>query len=201
MEEPGSGIVAVVLAAGGSVRLGRPKQLVELHGEPLVRRAARVALAAGASSVLVVLGGEVDGCRAALAGLPAQSLLVEQWCEGMGASLSAATRHLLATAEPSGIAVLLCDQYRVEAGHLRRLAAALRSGSKGIAAARDGAWLGPPAIFRPRWFSALALLEGERGARLLIGRHPEDVETVDLPGISDDLDVPEDLARMTGGAR
>ena len=64
-------VAGVVLAAGASRRMGRNKMLLELEGEPLVRRAARRALEAGLTPVVVVLGHEADRARAALAGLRA----------------------------------------------------------------------------------------------------------------------------------
>lgn len=199
------GIVTIILAAGASTRLGQPKQLVEFEGEALVRRSVRVALEAGAERVLVALGAEAERCRRALEGLAVETLMVEAWQDGMGATLAGAVRHLVASATPAALAVLLCDQYRVGPEHLQALVSVLEAGRKSIVAARDGAWLGPPALFRPRWYPALAKLEGERGARSLMARHPEHVEEVELAGIAEDLDVPEDLLRLrqasVGGPR
>ncbi|MBS0660721.1 MAG: nucleotidyltransferase family protein [Verrucomicrobia bacterium] len=189
-------IAHLILAAGASRRLGRPKQLVEWRGEPLLRRAARVALEQSSGPVLVVLGAVVEECRRALAGLAVETSVAETWAEGMGASLSAGVRRLQSGPELAGLGVLLCDQFRVEADHLTALRTALTTGRSSMAAARDGAWLGPPAYFRPRWFPELARLEGERGARSLIARHPQEAAVIDLPGIADDLDEPGDLERL-----
>ena len=78
---------ALVLAAGSSSRLGRPKQLVVVDGEPLLRRTVRIAGEAGFAPIYVVLGAEQEGCRAALAGLDVAIVDNPQWSEGMGSSL------------------------------------------------------------------------------------------------------------------
>ena len=64
-------VAAVVLAAGASTRMGRNKLLLEVDGETLVARAARIAAEAGLDPVLVVLGHEADRVAAALSGPPA----------------------------------------------------------------------------------------------------------------------------------
>lgn len=191
-------IAHIVLAAGASRRLGEPKQLVEFEGEALIRRVARIASADEGGPVLVVLGAEAERCQAALAGLGPRvaTLVVPEWGDGMGASLAAGVRHLLTRAEPAVIGVLLCDQYRVESVHLKALREKLGATEKSIVAARAGEWLGPPAYFRPRWYPHLTRLEGERGARSLVARHPEDTEIVELPEIADDLDEATDLLRL-----
>src|SRR4051812_30585187 len=76
-------IAGVVLAAGGSSRLGRPRQLLTVGGEPLVRRAAVQALAA-CDEVLVVVGAVAEQVAHALAGLPLRVVLNRAWADGMG---------------------------------------------------------------------------------------------------------------------
>src|SRR5688500_11092794 len=88
-------IGAVVLAAGGSSRLGRPKQLVVHDGLPLVARAARAALAAGAGPVVVVLGGSAAAVRVALSPLAVELVVNDAWADGMGTSVAAGVRALV----------------------------------------------------------------------------------------------------------
>ena len=80
-------IPAVVLAAGGSRRLGKPKQLVRRHGQSLVRRTVTAALGAGCAPVVVVLGAHADAVRVALAGLDVVTLVNPDWRTGLASSL------------------------------------------------------------------------------------------------------------------
>ncbi len=84
----------IILAAGGSQRLGRPKQLLDWRGEPFVRAVARTALAAGLSPVLVVTGAHGDQTEAALYSLPVQAVHNPGWQEGQASSIRAGLQAL-----------------------------------------------------------------------------------------------------------
>ncbi|MEA2328144.1 MAG: xanthine dehydrogenase accessory factor, partial [Thermoanaerobaculia bacterium] len=101
----------VILAAGGSRRMGRPKQLVEIDGQPLIRRAAEAALSAGSGSVHVVVGAEIDGVRAALNGLPVELIVNDAWREGVASSIRVAIETMERRDRPiETLIVMLCDQ-------------------------------------------------------------------------------------------
>lgn len=187
---------AVILAAGASVRLGRAKQLLEIDGQPLVARAARAALTAGAHPVVVVLGANAEQIRPALNGLNAIVALNPAWAEGMASSVRAGLQALGA-ADPSIDAVLLtvCDQPAFSAAVIQRLLGALQTSGRGIAAARYAGRNGVPALFRREHFFALAALKGDQGARALLNAHPDEVASVDLPDLALDLDTPGDVER------
>ncbi|HEY0785133.1 MAG TPA: nucleotidyltransferase family protein, partial [Acidobacteriaceae bacterium] len=167
---------AIVLAAGGSKRLGQPKQLVRLAGEPLVRRAARMAIEAGCSPVVVVLGAAEAGCRRALAGLqPAPHVVVnERWQEGMSGSLRVGLGELESAlgdarlTRPQSALMLVCDQVRLTTAGLEELVRVHASGDWLVTAARYGGRLGVPAIFRAELWPELARLSGDQGARRLL---------------------------------
>ena len=90
----GAAVVAVVLAAGGSTRLGRPKQLLTREGETLVHRAARLALASGASRVLVVVGAKADDVARAVSDLTVECVVNAQWRTGLAGSVRIAAEAL-----------------------------------------------------------------------------------------------------------
>ena len=110
---------AVVLAAGGSTRLGRPKQLLTRDGETLVHRAARLALESGAARVLVVVGAHADEVRAAVAALPVECLANPAWSSGMASSLRLAAEAL--ASHDGATLLLVCDQPALEVAHLHAL--------------------------------------------------------------------------------
>ncbi|HEX3730264.1 MAG TPA: nucleotidyltransferase family protein [Opitutaceae bacterium] len=186
----------LVLAAGASTRMGSPKQLLPVGGEPLVARAAGAALASPAWPVVVVLGSGADGIRPALARLPVLAVENPAWAEGMASSIRAGLAALRQFS-PSlqGVVVALCDHPAFSAAAIVRLAEAQRASGRSIAAARYGGRCGAPALFLREHFAALSRLTGEDGARAFLNAEPGRVAAVDLPEFAVDLDTPEDYRR------
>ena len=179
---------AVILAAGASRRLGRPKQLVELAGESLLRRTARAALA-GCAPVLVVVGSRAEEMTANLAGLPVTIVGNGAWAEGMASSIRAGVAAL--AAGTPGVLFLVCDQIAVDGALVGRLLAAWREHPDAVIACGYSETRGTPSVFPARSFPRLLALQGDRGARgLLLG---EDVVVVPFPEGAVDVDYPEDL--------
>src|ERR1051326_6470278 len=133
---------------GGSRRMGpgRNKMLLELAGEPLVRRAARRALAAGLSPVVVVLGHEADRARAALAGLPVEITVNPDFTGPTSGSLHAGLDVLGADVE--AVVVLLADMVHVTAAALAELVTRTRSSGAPLVVSRYGDVTAPPLLFR-----------------------------------------------------
>ncbi len=147
---------AVILAAGGSTRMGSPKQLLPLGGRPLLLRAVEATLASGAQPVIVVLGAEAVRLRPLLSGHPVVVAENPQWSEGMASSLRAGVSRLIEVSPATDAAVIvLCDQPHFSSGSIRRLVDAQRATGRSIAAARYGGRNGAPALFRREHFSAL----------------------------------------------
>jgi CTP:molybdopterin cytidylyltransferase MocA len=188
-------IGAAILAAGASRRLGRPKQLVSVEGQQLVRRMAEVALQSGCEPVAVVLGANAAEVGAAVADLPVVCLSNPEWAEGMGSSVRLAAGWASGTALDA-LMLVLVDQIRLSSGHLDALRAASDHGLRIAASAYQGL-LGVPAVFPRRFFPALRALKGVSGARrLLRGDFP--VTAVNWPEGIYDLDRMTDLVRNDG---
>jgi CTP:molybdopterin cytidylyltransferase MocA len=190
MSEPAHS--AVLLAAGGSRRLGRPKQLLEIDGIPLIRRAALAALATGPRQLLVVLGAEVDGCRAALDGLALQLHLVDDWAAGMGATLASGLRALRQPV--AGLLVIGVDQPALDAGHLTALVDHWCTDPARVVASGYAGTFGTPALFPASWLARLTILTGDQGARALLRDSTEEPEIIHAPELAIDIDDAQDLA-------
>jgi molybdenum cofactor cytidylyltransferase len=189
-----AGIAAVVLAAGASTRLGKPKQLIQMEGEPLLRRTARLAADAGCSPVFVVLGFEAERMRAQLEGLAATAVVNERWPEGMGSSLRRGMEAVCALEkQPAGVLLLVCDQANLTVEHLRRLLAEHGGDEQRIAASAYAGRSGVPAVFGRRFYAELLAVEGDRGAREVIERQAGRIRTISWAAGERDLDEPEDL--------
>ncbi|MBW8367238.1 MAG: nucleotidyltransferase family protein, partial [Arenimonas sp.] len=153
----------LLLAAGGSKRLGQAKQLLEFGGESLVHRAARLALQTAPADAVLVLGAHADAVLAGVATLALRPVRCADWQHGMGASL----RDGLAALSPAcdGALVLLCDQPDLDADHLLALVDAWRRDPSRAAASAYAGVLGVPALLPRDWFKELAGLDADGGAR------------------------------------
>lgn len=186
---------AILLAAGASRRLGRPKALVEVDGEPLVRRTARLLAGTRPLVLLVVTGERALGARigAALDGIDATRVDCDDWDAGMGASLRAG----LAAAARWPVAAALvcpCDLPRLEAAPIDALVTAWRTDPARPAACRYAGVVGTPAIIPRAAFDLAATGAGDRGARAWLRTQPA-LSLVDAPDLAFDVDEPGDLPR------
>jgi molybdenum cofactor cytidylyltransferase len=184
-------ISAVVLAAGSSSRMGQPKLLLPLGGEPIVRRVARQVLGAGFDDVLVVVGCEHERIAAALDGLPLRTVLNPDHASGMGSSFRAAIGALT---DSAAAMFALADQPLVTADEFRRLRAAYEEKTGGIVSVRYGDVTAPPHLFDRTYFPELAVLE--HGARPVLQRHAAATTVLHFPSeLLLDVDTPDDYER------
>jgi molybdenum cofactor cytidylyltransferase len=184
----------LVLAAGASVRLGQPKQLVRVGGRPALHSVVSQATAIAGHAVTVVIGAHAAELTHLLQHSGVSLIVNRNWEEGMASSI----RFGVASLPPACDAVLiqLGDQVAVTADDLRRLVSAWRGEDSVIAAAMYRGTVGVPAIF-PRWcFSELSQLRGDVGAKSILDRYRDRVARVAMPNAALDLDTAEDLARL-----
>jgi len=193
---------AVILAAGASTRLGQAKQLIEVEGESLLRRTARLTLEAGCAPVVVVLGYEAERMRAGLEGPGVDVVENANWREGMGSSVRCGVRAAFAEgktgARPDTVLLLVCDQPRLTAGHLRALLAQQATGGMAITASQYAGRNGVPAVFAAELVPELLACAGDQGAREVIRKDPTRVRGVEWPEGAIDIDRPEDLKGLKG---
>jgi molybdenum cofactor cytidylyltransferase len=189
----------VLLAAGGSRRLGIPKQLVEVGGEPLVRRAARAALATHPAQALIVVGAQADAVYAPVADLALIRVGCAEWEQGLSASVRAG----VGAVDPDLAAALfvLADQPALDAAHLQALVDRWRGDVGRATASSYAGVIGVPAVLPRSWFSQLATLWGDQGARDLLRTRAAEVAAVPAPDLAQDIDWPADLARFRGTSR
>jgi molybdenum cofactor cytidylyltransferase len=185
---------AIILAAGEARRFGRPKQLLAWDGEPLVRRAARVALQAGLAPVIVVTGAYADEVEPVLAGLNLRITRCEMWREGQSASIRAGLHAL--PPETGAAAFLLADQPFVPATLLQTLRAAhARSLAPVVAPLIDGQ-RGNPVLFDHQTFPALMALTGDVGGRAIFSDYPIEWVPWHDAAVLKDINTPEDYAAI-----
>jgi len=186
----------VLLAAGASRRMGRPKQLLPIGGRAMIRHVVESLGEAPIAPFVVVLGAGAEDILPTLAGLPIVVVTNPRWEEGMGSSLRAGVASVLnLSPQLQGLIVALADQPGLPAPHLEKLIARYRQGGCSLVATKAGSTRVPPVLFGASWFSHLQTLAGDKGARDLLRQERPDFASVPLATITD-LDTPEDYDRF-----
>lgn len=182
---------AIVLAAGGSRRLGTPKQLLTRDGETLVHRAVRHAWVTQPRRLIVVVGGDRYEVVRALGDLDGERLFNPQWQEGLASSLRCAAQALSGHDGP--VLILGCDQPALEASHLQQLLEGAAGAASGCAATVHGATLGSPAVITAALLQDADQLHGDRGFGSRLALLPAaSIWRLDAPALQLDIDNAED---------
>ena len=194
-------IGAIILAAGGSSRLGRAKQLLRFEGRTLLSRAVQAALEAGCAPVVVVLGARAAEVEAEVAGeIAGEQVLVarnERWSEGLSTSVCMGIEALEALealgASPARAALLLpCDQPLLSAALLRQMMQRQSEGAAIVVCEYAGAW-GAPMLFERGLWPQLQVLEGDRGAQKVARDNADLVSAIPFEGGALDIDTDQDF--------
>lgn len=194
MDSDPGGIAGVVLAAGSSSRLGRNKLLIELGGETVVRRAAREAIRAGLSPVIVVVGFEAAAVAAELQDLPVETVVNERHAEGLQGSLASGIGRVPAGCEAA--LVMLADMPLVSASMLAEAVARFRAGHAPLVISLYGEVQAPPTLYSNRLFGALLAADAP-GGRQVVRQHRDQADVLRWPAdLGADLDRPEDVAKV-----
>jgi CTP:molybdopterin cytidylyltransferase MocA len=188
-------IAGIVLAAGGSTRMGRPKMLLPAPGGTLLSAAVAPLLEAGLDRVVVVLGDRAEEVRRG-ARLPVDPRIVlvvcPDWRAGMASSLK---RGLEACAEADAVVVALGDQPGVTSERVRRIMAAFGPGRDLVVPVHRGI-PAHPVLFGRSLFSELEALSGDVGAREVVRRHEDEAVRIEIEPLPD-IDTEEDYRRFT----
>lgn len=189
-------VSGVILAAGSSRRLGRPKQLLDLGGEPLLRHTVRHAVGSSLHEVIVVLGSRSGEIAAAVGELGQRTVVNAGFAAGQSTSLVLGIGEV--SVQSDGMLVMLGDQPMVSAAAVDRLIGRFRRGGGTVVQAAYGGEPGNPVLFGRSLFDALAAVSGDEGARSAVRRHRDSVVLVDVGDVAEviDVDTEADYARL-----
>lgn len=189
-------ISILILAAGGSQRLGRPKQLLPFGKTSLIRDRVLVALQVEGSAVYVVLGAGAEGIREELDGLDCRTIIFSDWALGMGRTLSYAVSWMMERETPCSLLILTCDQALVSAKHCQEMIEAYNNSDKGIVATAYENIVGIPCLIDSKYFVEMRDLNQDVGAKKILSKYSQDVLSIPFELAKYDIDTEEDYNQV-----
>ena len=196
--DPTATVGLLLLAAGSSSRLARPKQLLPYQGGTLLRHAAEVAAASPCRPLVLVTGALHDELLPEIEGLPFHVVRNDAWMDGMGSSIAAGLQELETAAEGpqvDAVLVILCDQPLLTEDVIGQLIVQFQSTSQPVVASAYAGIQGVPALFGREVFPQLLGLQGVNGARELLQQYAH-LPAVDFPGGATDVDTEAQYAAL-----
>lgn len=187
----------IILAAGNSSRLGRPKQLLKHKESTLLKNTISEALKIQNSFLIVVTGANHDVIKKEL-NLPEVKLSFNsEWERGMSSSIvKGITELMLLNPDCEQCILSVCDQPFVTSSVFENLINQSKRTGKGIAASAYAETLGTPALFHQKYFHELLEFKGKEGAKKLIKKYADDVVSVPFEKGNIDIDTEEDYQKL-----
>ena len=189
--------VAIILAAGASLRMGQSKQLLKIGNESLLRKTIRSVRDSGVDQTLVVLGSNEQGHRNEIIDLPIHVVSNSEWQKGMGSSLKCGV-HFVTRIFPywETILVAVCDQPLLTVDHLKKMINVHLSTKSAIVASMYAGAPGVPVLFHRSMYKTLVDMADQQGAKKIIKDQIESASLIAFPQGAIDLDTPHDLEKF-----
>ncbi|RZA02556.1 MAG: nucleotidyltransferase family protein [Sphingobacteriaceae bacterium] len=186
----------IILAAGSSSRLGKPKQNLVFQGSTLLQRSIKAALDSDCQQVVVVLGANLSVIEPTIKNEPVQIIHNLDWEKGMSSSISSGLAALLKTnTQLQSVILMLCDQPFADTSIINQLIQA-SANNKPLVACNYNGTIGVPALFYKSYFNELLALQGNEGAKKLLLKYSNDLHTVPFPLGMIDIDTIGDFERL-----
>ena len=187
----------MLLAAGNSTRLGKPKQLLQYNGKTLLQQTINIAVGANINPLIVVVGANVDKISTEVDVDKAAIVFNKNWKTGMASSIITGLNFLVEKYPlTDAVIFMMCDQPFVSINLLNNLITVQKKTAKPIVCSSYQNVLGVPALFHKNIFPALLLLAGDTGARKIIQQYPGDVASVLFEKGNIDIDTAEDYEKL-----
>ena len=191
-------IAILILAAGGSSRMGSPKQLLKWKNSNLLNHTILKAIKTKIKDIFVVLGANADLIIPKIDDKKVKILISQDWKNGLGSSISVGVNHIIqSNSSIDGLLIMLSDQPLIEFDHYLKLIKDFSSGNEAIIASKyNDSKLGVPALFDKIYFKDLCELNSDFGAKQLISRYAENVISVENEKSRFDIDTPEQYQNL-----
>ena len=189
----------IILAAGSSSRLGKPKQLLAYKGKTLLEIATEATLATNFKPIITVLGAYADEIARTYQNQYITYIVNDSWQEGMASSISAGLTEVLRQ-DPTieNIIITVADQVFLTSELLLNLLIKHQETGKNIIASTYAKTTGTPSLFNKQYFDKLMALGGNSGAKHILQQHSEDMATVDFELGHIDIDTETDYNKLIG---
>ncbi|HWP24473.1 MAG TPA: nucleotidyltransferase family protein [Candidatus Binatia bacterium] len=186
-------IVAVVLSAGESSRMGRPKALLPIDGQTFIERIVGALKAGGLERIVIVLGFNAEAIRPQVEPLPVEILINENYQQGQLSSLQTALRRIKDDVNCEAILVHLVDHPYLSAALVRRMIESYAASKKTIIIPKYQGKRGHPVIFDRALFGELLAAPPDQGAKAVVDAHRSEALEIDTDdrGVTLDIDTPE----------
>lgn len=189
-------ITGLILAAGESKRMGRPKMLLPFRGKTVIGSVLDEASLSRLNKVVVVLGGDREIIQKQIQSIPVETCFNPDYKQGMLSSIQAGLQNL--PEKTDAICLILGDQPQIKAAVIDHLIEAFNKSIHKIVIPVYNKRRGHPVILSTEYSDEIFTLNPDIGLRELMQRHPGDIFEVDIqaPEILEDLDTPEDYERL-----
>ena len=192
-----SKIGIVILAAGLSSRLGKPKQMLEFKGKSLLKHAVTAAVDSNASFVVVVIGANATLIVKELDNNEVHVVENKNWQEGMASSIRCGLKAVTKKAPlTDAVIFLVCDQPHISAKLVNEIIMVHQQTGRPIVACNYGDTFGPPVLFYKSFFDELNLLQGDVGAKKIIQQYSEELTSVPFAAGTIDIDKEQDYEAL-----
>jgi len=192
----------VILAAGPSSRLGKPKQNLVYQGRTLLQKAVETAVASVCKPIVVVLGANAEIIKPTIKRKEITILYNADWAEGMASSVRCAIQALIKSAPGiTSVILMLCDQPFVDTVLLNAMVEKQSNLLPGIVACAYKDTIGVPVLFENRYFDELLSLKGQEGAKKLLLKYKDLVFSIPFALGSVDIDTMDDYERIKNTLR
>lgn len=197
MEKTTDNIGLILLAAGASKRLGKPKQLLQFQNETFLKRSVKIALDSVCHPIIVVLGANAEKLTDEIKEFDVEIVENKEWENGMGTSIQIGMKRFLENyPNASAVVSMVCDQPFVSVDLIEQLVKVFRLTGAPIVASAYGETVGVPALFSRRIFQELMLLKADNGAKKIIYEHRKNVVKIPFEAGVTDVDTEQDYLNL-----
>ena len=185
----------LILAAGNSSRLGRPKQLVSIQGKSLLSKTLTEAQQVADTDIYIVTGAYVKELNDSIDLKPFEVIFNEEWAKGMGGSISKGITSIMEY-NYEGVIISVCDQPYIGKENFDNLISKYQKSGKLIISSSYAEGSGPPVFFQQKYFEELSKLHGDLGAKEVIRKYKNNVDFVVFEKGNIDIDTEKDISQL-----
>jgi len=186
---------AIILAAGGSSRLGRPKQLLDWFGKTFVKQLINLAHEAQLDPVIVVTGAYSEEIEQAILREDVVIARNEAWQDGQSSSMKVGVKALDEKPVDSFM-IFLCDQPHVPIELIKKMIKESQKEELDIVATSVGGKICPPTLFKARCRKGIMVLQGDQGGRALFKSYNTQILEWEDERLLQDSDTEEDYLKL-----